>query len=198
MTRQMTIEAKFLMPSSETLPPNQPPSPVYVSPGGRIFGEQVAGLCDKALWVSPFVPFALGGGAWTGWFPIGKDGPYLTLSYPVSLHVWHPVAFVRDGDEQRVYLDGDLLASQQLAGTPYDLPIANSSGSQMTIGGFLYKSTSVTPDNLDPAFHGAIQWVRVSNAARYSGSFALPPSTVPSPDPSTLVLFDFSNVQPVT
>jgi hypothetical protein len=62
----------------------------------------------------------------------------------------------------------------------------------MNIGAFFY----VCNNALDPAFQGGIQWVRVSGVARYTGSFAQPPVAVPTPDPATQLLFDFSNVAP--
>ncbi|MGA2662431.1 MAG: immunoglobulin domain-containing protein, partial [Verrucomicrobiota bacterium] len=189
VTNQMTIEAETLIPSSLAFS-SLALSASYPSASDRIFAEQKCGYGDKGLGVSPS---HMWGEAWTA-FASGMDDPGISVRQSVDVNVWHHIAFVRDGEERRLYLDGELIGTRELAGTPYDLPIVNAPDSTMAIGAFFYTCQG----SINTAFLGGIQWVRMSNVARYAGSFALPPGTVPSPDSFTLVLFDFSNIQPGT
>jgi len=170
---QFTIEARFEIPTS------------IASTGGDIFHEQYSGQEDKSLNVSLGGIF---GNAWAGYVN-GHDDPGLAATVNVTAGVWHHAAFVRDGDVQRLYLDGTLAATRTLASGPYDLPIGNSASSAMALGAFQY-----TPGGSShtPAFRGLIDWVRVSDAARYSGTSFVAPSVEPATDGQTQVLFDFN------
>ena len=92
-------------------------------------------------------------------------------------NVWHHVAGVYDNGTLRVYVDGVL--DGELASTT----IAPGSGtSDLKIG-------AAGEDSLH-AFVGAIDYVRVSSSARYSGNSFTPPST-PSADTDTRGLWTF-------
>jgi hypothetical protein len=180
VTNQITIEAEILISSALPAPASSYP---------RIFEEQSNGQEDKTLWASPSL---VGGSSWV----LDNQGPQgygqqLGVTNEVAEDVWHHVAFVHDSNELRVYLDGVQIGIQDFSGDP---SIANSSNGVMSIGAFLYDDGSW----LTNSFIGAIQWVRVSCLARYSGALATPPATVPASDAFTQVLFDFTHVAPGT
>ncbi|MHB8523739.1 MAG: LamG-like jellyroll fold domain-containing protein [Limisphaerales bacterium] len=176
LTNRMTIEAEVLIPSFLASPT---PS------DGRIFTEQSNAAEEKELAASHSGLF---GSAWTG-----NGDPGLGAANNLTLDTWHHIAFVRDLDEQYLYVDGARIATRTLTGTPYDNPIANAPSSAMAIGAILYSFPGV-----QSSFIGLIQWVRVSSTARYSSTFITVPPTVPQPDGDTQVLFDFSHVAPGT
>ena len=177
---QMTMEARVL-PYSDVGPGN-----------GIIFQEQKSSEADKILGAGTN---GAGGSAWTA-APGGVNGPGgVVVDLPIAPDAWHHLAFVRDQHEQRLYVDGVLVGTNDITGTPYDLPVGNSSSSSMSIGAFQY----TPPDTLvDLAFIGKVDWVRVSGNARYSGDLVTPPTAAPAPDADTLVLFDFKCVAPGT
>ena len=176
---QMTIEAEILIPFA-----------FDDSSIGAVFEEQTNAQCDKGLAIGPN---GVNGSAWTG-APNNINDPGIHVTNETSLDEWHHVAFVRDTVEQRVYLDGMLIGTRILTGTPYDDPISNSSRSLMAIGGLQYTDGRA----FDGSFLGEVQWVRVSDVARYSGTSVSPPTTVPTTDAYTQVLFDFTGVAPGT
>jgi hypothetical protein len=176
VTNQITIEAEILIPSSLPVPPAQ----TYP----RLFEEQLSTQGDKAFWASPSI---VGGGTWV----VDNQNRLIAVANPASNDVWHHLAFVQDTNEYRVYLDGIEIGIEDFAGDPL---IANSPDSVMSIGAFLYTDGGA----LAQSFIGAIQWLRVSSVARYSGSWMTPPVTVPDSDAATQVLFDFTHVTPGT
>jgi hypothetical protein len=96
----------------------------------------------------------------------------------VSLNEWHHVAFVCDGIQGRLYLDGKLVGGAAATGK-----IGRGTGVP-TIGAIWRP-----PETPRGSFIGKLHWLRVSNSARYSGaSFDLRRDT-PEPDPNTLLLF---------
>jgi hypothetical protein len=103
----------------------------------------------------------------------------------VTPDVFHHVAFVRDGGEERFYLDGILKASRSYPGI-----IGNSpNGSHPpAIGASEFDTTNV-PAN---SFLGLLDSVRISNVARYSGpSFSPTIGDLPN-EPGTLLLYNFN------
>ncbi len=174
VTNQITIEAEILISSAL-------PAPTYSE--ARIFEEELSGQCDKQLWASLGI---IGGGTWVG------DNPntLITVANPGANDVWHHLAFVHDSNEDRIYLDGLELGTLDFSGDP---SIANSPDSGMSIG-----ATGVYAPYVAGSFIGAIQWVRVSCVARYSGASVTPPVAVPSSDAFAQILFDFSQVGPGT
>ena len=175
VTNQITIEAEILIPSSF-------PVPTYSYP--RIFEEQLSGSGDKQLWASPT---SVGGSTWLA----NNQSAGIGVPNPGANDVWHHLAFIQDFNEDRVYLDGVEIGTNDFSGAP---SIANSPDSVMSIGAFLYTDGGA----LAQSFIGAIQWVRVSCVARYSGASVTPPVTVPPCDAFTQILFDFSHLAPGT
>ena len=85
-------------------------------------------------------------------------------------------------------MDGTLAASRTNNGT-----IWNSTNPMRSIGAFMQIATD--PDPWHPSFLGYLDWVRVSDDARYTGnSYAVPPE--PTPDSDTLLLYTFDNLAP--
>lgn len=174
---EMTIEARFEL---------SPGAPTGL---GRIFSEQKNAATDKFLRVGPD---GIAGTAYAQPYSYSQNDPGISASATIAPGVWHDAAFVRDGDYQRLYLDGALMGTRDLQGTPFDQPIWNSTTSAMSIGGFEY-----SPPNpfLVPALDGSLEWLRVSDSARYSGSMVTAPVAVPASDSSTLLLYDFNRPQ---
>ena len=113
----------------------------------------------------------------------GYNFPGATLligSTSVTPNVWHHVAFVDDGSDERVYLDGNLLASQT-----GNASIGNGNGIAH-IGaidrGIIYNS-----------FLGYMDSFRISDIARYSGSSFSAPSGNLSNDGNTVLLYNFQD-----
>jgi hypothetical protein len=171
VTNQITIEAEILIPSSLAAPSYQYP---------RIFEEQLCNGKDKQLSASPAT---IEGGTWV------SDNPNLQVdpAVAVSRDTWHHVAFVHDSDEDRIYLDGIEEGVLDFIGDP---GIANATSGVMAIGAVQY-TCGGTPD---ASFIGAIQWLRVSCVARYSGAVVDPPAIMPAVDAYTQILFDFRQV----
>jgi hypothetical protein len=169
----MTIEARFQIPTS------------LDAFGGDIFHEQYAGQEDKSLNVSVGGLF---GNAWARYVN-GHDDPGISATIAVTPGAWHQAAFVRDGSVQRIYLDGTLAATRDLSTTPYNTPIGNSASSPMALGAFQFAPGSTTQT---PAFRGLLDWVRVSNTARYTSSSYTLPTAEPAPDAATQLLMDFN------
>jgi hypothetical protein len=169
----MTIEARFQIPTS------------LDAFGGDIFHEQYAGQEDKSLNVSVGGIF---GNAWAGYVN-GHDDPGISATIAVTAGAWHQAAFVRDGSVQRIYLDGSLVASRDLSPTPYNTPIGNSASSPMALGAFQFAPGSATQSS---AFRGLLDWMRVSNTARYTSSSYALPAAEPAPDAATQLLLDFN------
>jgi len=176
VTNQMTIEAEIQIPSSFTVPS-------YGSP--RILEEQLSGSGDKQFWASPS---AVGGSTWVA---DNQNNGGISLADSMGDDVWHHLAFVHDSNEVREYLDGVQIVKLDFSGDP---SIANSPNSVMSIGAFLYTGGGA----LAQSFIGAVQWVRLSCVARYSGASVTPPVTVPPSDAFTQILLDFSHLAPGT
>ena len=142
---------------------------------GRVFSEQADALEDKSLYVTEST---IGGGAWTG-------GSYSSLQADAQLIAgrWYHLAFVRDGDEERLYLDGELQTQRAMAPS-----IRNSANSERTLGAFRYTNTAV----VIPAAGCQVDFVRVSGSVRYAGRTFSPPSEADlAADGSTQLLYFF-------
>lgn len=172
-TTQMTIEARFQIPTA------------LAGAGGDIFHEQFGGQEDKSLDVSTGGIF---GSAWAGYLN-GQDDPGISAAVSISPGAWHQVAFVRDGAAQRLYLDGTLVAARDLAVGSFDRPIGNSASGVMALGALQFAPGGSTRS---PAFRGLLDWVRVSDSARYAGASYAVPGSEPSPDALTQLLLDFN------
>jgi hypothetical protein len=175
VTNQITIEAEILISSTLT-------GPTYAY--ARIFEEQLSNQGDKQFWASLG---HVGGATWV----VDNQNPGIGIANPGANDVWHHLAFIHDSNEDRVYLDGVEIGTADYPGDP---SIACSPNSVMSIGAFLYTDGGA----LAQSFIGAVQWLRVSCVARYTGASITPPVTVPASDAYTQILFDFSHVAPGT
>ena len=141
---------------------------------GYFFEEQMNAQEDKGMAV---YATGLGGGAWRGTSYTG-----FPVNFTWTLCEWTHVAFVVEGNEERIYVDGALIDSRTVSDT-----IQNSAQSAMSVGAFL-----PIFGGLRYAMRGSIDWLRVSSVARYSGSSATPPSSEPASDAATLLLYHFN------
>ena len=127
-------------------------------------------------------------------FRIEDGGTLSAYAFPVNFPnefsagalvtgVWYDLAYVYDGSQERLYVDGDLLASRPGSGN-----IGIGPGNIMTVGAIFRDG------GIDPSFQGDIKSLRVSNIARYSGNSYTPTFGDFTSDPSTLLLYDFDKV----
>ena len=88
----------------------------------------------------------------------------LVSSATLSLNEWHHVAYVYDGSQERLYLDGIKVGSRPASGDVLDY-----SGSISTVG-------AIPRDNqITASFQGELDTLRFSTIARYTGdSFTAP------------------------
>jgi len=142
---------------------------------GVVFEEHRSGSEDK--W------FAVGPERLSG-FQFGVNGAQLVSSPPVSLDLWHHIAFVYDGSEERLYLDGSQVASRAASG---DVRDGDGSG---FVGG-VYRQQAAP--ELDPSMVGFMDTVRISSIPRYTGSTFIPPTGDLTSDAFTLLLYNFND-----
>ncbi len=101
---------------------------------------------------------------------------------------WHHLAYVYDGSEERLYVDGVRVA-QRSAGGMINRRNPNSDAPfAMAIGA---APEGATGRQLSPGFRGHIDWVRISNVARYTDDFC-PPASI-SADGATMLLYQFND-----
>lgn len=139
---------------------------------GNLFNEHAAFQEDKLLEAGP---------SGIGGFNFGAGSRVLsTNSVTLSQDVWHHVAYVYDGSQERLYLDGEREVSRPAGGD-----VADSDG----LGhiGAIFRDGSVRS-----SFVGYMDSIRISNTARYSGdSFTAPTGDLAS-DANTLLLYNFA------
>ncbi len=153
-----TMEAIFYLPSSHQQP-------------GFLLDEWAANAEDKFLYVSDsFVS------ANTSSNQVGR----LSAATPLALDTWQHIAYVSDGSEERLYLDGILVDSR-----PRTQPISNG-------GGLLYIGKPDRRDSSVNGFVGFLDAIRLSKNARYRGDTFTPPKGDFSSDASTVLLYNFS------
>ena len=146
---------------------------LFTSPfagGGLVFDEWKIGLEDKILGVGPDGLFAYS-------FRLSDD--VMVAGASLALNAWHHVAYVYDGSQERLYLDGRLIGARAAAGE-----IANADGPAFV--GAIFRDGGVAQ-----GFVGYLDTLRISNVARYGGSRFTPPSGDLSSDPNTLLLYNF-------
>jgi hypothetical protein len=151
--------------------------PVEGTPSGALYHEQSDAQEDKKL---ACAGDSAGGIAWTS-FAYEHRGSYPGFA-PLADGLWHHVAYVKDGGEERFYVDG-----VRVYAAAWPEPIANSSSSgPMALGasqfGYFQGAALVSVD-----------WLRLSDSARYSGAFSPPPECEPNGDANTIVLFLFDD-----
>lgn len=143
---------------------------------GAVFNEWIYDRVDQYLGAGPDkVDAAL--------FPFGWTGH----NQPLARDVWHHVAWVYDGSELRLYLDGVRVAA---------MPPKRRRGDQIGTGATVAYVGAVwrPPEELPRAgFVGYLDALRVSRVARYAGERFDPPQGKLPTDPDTLLLFNFTD-----
>ena len=117
-----------------------------------------------------------------GWFSIDgtlANSQALFSSLPVPKNEWVHVASSFDGDFMRLFIDGKLVAEEEVNARPAQLGYQN-----IAIGG------NNCCSGYYEVFNGLIDEVRISSATRYQDSF-IPPSEPFKPDAATLLLVPF-------
>lgn len=137
---------------------------------GLVFNEWMAGLEDKFLNVGVTHLSAYS-------FDLSDD-VFVAGASP-SLNAWHHVAYVYDGSQERLYLDG-----RQIGARPASGHIENADGSAFV--GAIFRDGSISPSVV-----GYLDTLRISNVARYSGYSFAPPAGDLSSDSDTLLLYNF-------
>jgi hypothetical protein len=142
---------------------------------GIIFRDLVFGAEDKSLEVISGTNYAYA-------YPVNA-GYGITGTNILNTNEWYFIAYVYDGAEERLYLDGSLIASRPGSG-----PIANAGGT-LFLGA---TPDSTYPGGVDPSFLGYIDTLRISNIARYSDTNFSAPTGDLTPDGDTLLLYNFN------
>ena len=107
-------------------------------------------------------------------------GNLIVPTVTLGLNQWHHIAYVYDGSEQRMYLDGNLVGSTTGSG-----PISNSSSGVPFVGALIRGS-------LIPSFQGYMDTLRISDIARYSGASFTAPTGDFTTDANTQLLYNFN------
>ena len=112
-----------------------------------------------------------------------EGGPYSLggSTYPIPYNQWMHVAGVYDGSELRLYVDGNLIASEAFSG-----PISDSRNEDIVVNRHVWASGSSS------RLTGYLDELRISGVARYSDNFA-PPAFDFSSDDQTLGLWHFDS-----
>ena len=119
-----------------------------------------------------------------GWFSVDgtlANSRALYSNLPVPKNEWVHVASSFDGDFMRLFIDGKLVAEEEVNARPAQLGYQN-----IAIGG------NNCCSGYYEVFNGLIDEVRISSATRYRDSFT-PPSEPFKPDAATLLLVPFDD-----
>lgn len=110
--------------------------------------------------------------------PINGGAMYAPVQ--VTPGAWYHLAYVYDGGEERLYIDGNLMGSRSASGS-----ISNHPGSYTQVGACPY------PGGIGDSFIGMLDTIRISTVARYSGSAFAPPTGDLTADAYTDLLYNF-------
>jgi hypothetical protein len=160
LSNQCTIEAVLMLPGGE-------------HSGGSVYDEWILQQDEKYLGVSISSISAVA-------YP--NDLLTATESHGlISLDKWHHIAFVCNGQEQRIYLDGLRIQSGPA-------PESIGNGPAACFIGYAPRAGSDFP-----SFVGYLDSIRISKKARYSGlSFTAPTGDLPA-DTDTVLLYNFND-----
>jgi len=137
----------------------------------HLFNEHVSGFENKLLTARPTVI--------VGYNFLIAGETALVAEVTLARNEWHHIAFVYDGAEERIYVDGTLRASRSGSG---DVRDANG----LPHIGAIFRDGVVRT-----SFNGYMESFRISDVARYSGdTFDAPTGDLPS-DANTQLLFNF-------
>lgn len=117
-----------------------------------------------------------------GWFSVDgtlANSRAVYSNVPIPKNEWIHVASSFDGDFMRLFIDGKLVAEEEVNARPSQLGYQN-----IAIGG------NNCCSGYYEVFNGLIDEVRISSATRYQDSF-IPPSEPFKPDAATLLLVPF-------
>jgi hypothetical protein len=142
--------------------------------GGNIYNAWQFAAEDERLTISD------GGSASAYGFPVGY--PNSLQGGTLTTGVWYDLAWVYDGSQERLYINGSLVASMAGSGT-----IGSGSSAVAAVGAIFRDGT------IAQSFLGEIQSLRISDVARYAGSSYTPTFGDFSDDASTLLLYDFDS-----
>ena len=137
---------------------------------GKIFNEWSLATEDKLLYAGPTVIRGRSYGA-------GSD---LSSNTVLSLNSWHHIAYVYDGSEKRLYLDGQQISSVAASGNVRD-------GSRNAQIGAIFRDGAI-----NAGFVGYMDTLRISDTARYNTASFLPQNGDLTSDASTLLLYNFT------
>ena len=174
LSTQATYEATVLL-NSTTYPNGF--GAAIPDGSGLIFNSWEGGVEDKAFTIfNNGVPGAL---AYPNNQPFGVSGGTVTTGQ------WYDLAFVIDGSQERMYINGTEVASNNTSQS-----INNAPGQNVSAVGAIFRDGSI-----NESFLGQIQSLRISNTARYFGSSytALTGPADFSDDSSTQLLFNFDS-----
>ena len=138
--------------------------PTSVTGTRKIFAQAEDGSNDWQLYMSDdeIAVWATSG---------GSAGPrFLSSSSPITINTWQHVALVKDGDDYEIFVAGSSVAT------------ATSSVSDT-----LFADLRIGNDTSDQGFEGYIDEIRISNSARYTGTYT-PSTTAFTADSNTLLL----------
>ena len=148
-----------------------------ISGNGIVFNEWQGGQDDKL-----FGATQRGVGAYS--YPVNykfPDNDFHT-SYDVSDGAFHHIAYVYDGTQERLYLDGALIASRAASGG-----VGTGNGTITTNVGAIFRDGFIVG-----SFRGYIDTLRISNVARYSGASFVAPTQDLTSDGNTQLLYNFN------
>ena len=147
---------------------------VNTNPYGDIYGEWSDGREDKNLMMKSNQTI------YGYLYHPGGLTPLLS-SATVSLNTWHHIAYVYDGSEERLYLDGTKVGSRAASGDVLDYSYSVAAVGAIQKGSFF-----------QPSFQGELDILRFSTIARYTGdSFTAPTGDLTS-DAYTNLLYNFN------
>ena len=141
--------------------------------GGIIFNEWANALEDNYL--------AVDSTSITG-FSYNINPADVSATVALTLNQWHHIAYVYDGSQERIYLDGVLAGSHAASGS-----ILNSNTGAPFVGAIFRGGTT------HASFQGYIDTLRISNNARYSGASFTAPTGDLTTDANTQLLYNFDD-----
>ena len=142
---------------------------------GKIFNEWTNAREDKRLYAGP-----QGFGGYN--YPTAPSGTPIYSNSPLTINNSHHIAYVYDGSEERLYLDGQLKESRTASGNVGD-------GSGHAHIGAIFRDGKI-----NSGFIGYMDTLRISDTARYSTSSFLPAGGDLSSDANTLLLYNFTEL----
>ncbi len=135
---------------------------------GRVYIEGKQGAEDKHLVVGP---------TYIEGHSYRVSPPGISVNTILTLDNWHHVAYVYDGSQERIYVDGVRVAFRSVP----TVDVSDVDGGT-SIG-------SAPPR----AFVGYLDYVRISDTARYSGVIFTPPTGDLTSDANTQLLYNFND-----